>query len=810
MKIKIIKTIICFFITANLFSQDSSSNITLSGYVYNSVDKEPLDFTTVALPELKIKTRTNAQGYYSIDISQAGKYTIFISSPGLKTLKAEIEITESTKKDFFLGLATLKGETLEIKAEREVQKISRYSMTAEEIKSVPGSFGDSLSALTSLPGIIKMSGGFFGPMIIRGADASYNRYFIDDIPVYEPQHFMGFHSIISSDLMSEIDLYASAYPAEFGQAGAAVIDINTVDDVKKLSGVSDVSLITSSVLIKAPLYQSNEPEESIENDQKSNEEKISGYYILSGRYSYFEIFLPYVIEFIIDEKIEQFPKYWDYQLKGKYFLLPKHALTIFLFGFEDKLAFARNLDENENEEPNSEYRDPLIGGVDMKNDVNSHVQSVRYTYRASEKFQNDLVLYSVLNEGLVEFSILGEGITSAFQDITITTNPDVYGLKNILKVEYIKDFSEIRFISEANYYDFKAYGKSLIPKANTKTGGGGPPDLAQDLFEEVIIDHKGENVVLSGALENKFTFAGLKLVPAVRLDYLARTKTLTTDPRGMISYEFESETTIAAAGGYYSSFLQVNPYYFKSLPEMAKTNTLPERAIHRSVSIEQKIDLYAIKLEGYYNNFYDLVESDPHINEAGEQVLTRSTGKRKNYGIEVMLRKDKEEKANDFYGWLSYTYTQAKHKTGLALDDTGNIYIPFESEQPHSIKLVSGYVYDTHSIEGKFQLYSSFPYTPIVGSKELPPNSGRYSPVYGEKNSERLPISHQLDLRYSKRTNYEWGYIKWYFELLNVYNYHSYNYRWSYNKPYKEGVNPETKKSDGLAFSPTFGVEARF
>ena len=33
------------------------------------------------------------------------------------------------------------------------------------MKEVPGSFGDSISALTSLPGIIRGFGGFFGPLV---------------------------------------------------------------------------------------------------------------------------------------------------------------------------------------------------------------------------------------------------------------------------------------------------------------------------------------------------------------------------------------------------------------------------------------------------------------------------------------------------------------------------------------------------------------------------------------------------------------------------------------------------------------------
>ncbi|MDH5719181.1 MAG: TonB-dependent receptor [Spirochaetia bacterium] len=803
MKIRYIYII--FILSVKLVSaQEDNLNITLSGHVYNSADKKPLDFTTIAIPELKIKTRTNANGYYSLKIPKAGFYTIFVSSPGLKLLKTEIQIETDTSKDFFLGLAKLKAETLEIKAEREIQKISRYTMTSQEIKDVPGSFGDSISALSALPGVIRTSG-FFGPLVIRGAPASYNRYFIDDIPVYEPQHFMGLHSIISSDLMSEVDLYASANPSEFSQAAGAVIDINTIDNVKDLSGNSEVSLISSNLLIKAPFGA----HEEIISDSKN--QKNIGYWILSGRYSYYEIFLPPIIEYLTGQDIKQFPKYWDYQAKGKYYLTPKHSVTAFLFGFQDKMAFAFDMSEEEKKEASENGMDPLFGGFSMQNDVGSNAQSLRFNYRESAKFENTLVFYSVLNQSLIKVDIEGEGINEAFQGISINSNPFIFGIKNKLKYEYLKDLflldsSQLSFISEINYYKFNAYGKSLIEKAYQP----GPTDWTQDLWEEVYIDQKGYNLVYSASVENKFLAGGLKFIPAVRADFLKRTKKTTIDPRGAISYEFDSQTTIAAAAGYYSSFLQINPYYFNQMPDISEMDIIPERSIHRSFSIEQKFNLYSLQVEGYYNNFYDLMEDDPHFNDADELVLTRSAGKRKNYGFEILFKKDKEENTSDFYGWLSYTYAQAKHKSGLESDIYGDQYLPFTYEQEHSFKMVAGYSHKNHTIEGKFQLYSSFPYTPIVGSLEIPADSDRHTPIYGDKFSKRMPISHRLDLRYSKKTSYEWGFIKWYVEAINVYSFSPLHRDWDYNEPYQQGVNPEFKKSEGLSFIPTFGVEARF
>ncbi|MDH5717899.1 MAG: TonB-dependent receptor [Spirochaetia bacterium] len=809
----------------SIFAQSENTEkkgFTLSGIVYSAVDKKPLGYATIAIPDLKIKTRGGADGFFTIENIEEGTYTLYITSPGLKTIQTEIEITGDIKKDFYLEASRVRGSALEIKDDREIQKISRYTITASEIKNVPGAFGDSISALKSLPGVVGAMG-FFGPLVIRGSDTIKNQYFIDDIPLYDAQHLVGMHSVVSSDLMDEVDLYASAHPVRFGQAIGGVISINTIDNVKELSGNAEINFLTSNFLVKSPIkIQNSESKPSAETDANTNEksevkpqeEKTMGYWILSGRYSYFELFLPAVLEAAFGEDVKFVPKYFDYQAKGKYYLSDKHALTLFFFGFKDGQDLAFGYKEEEKQKQIDAGMDPLAFDFTAVNDIQSHAQSIRYTYRLSDRFQNDVLFYSVLNQNDMKRDINNDLANAAFRDMSVVTKPYIFGLKNIMKLEYIENISELTFLSEINYSDVTAEGKSIVPKPNQPSNPYfGMPDFTKDLWDIVYIDQHSSNTLIGGSLENKVTLGGLKLVPGVRVDHLRRTNTTTVDPRGAISYEFETETTIAAAGGYYSAFPQgVNPFYIKMAPEVAETDTIPERAIHRAASIEQKYDLYSLKLEGFYNTFSDQIETDPHIDENGEKQLGRSVGERKNYGAEVMIKKDREENTDDFYGWVSYTYTQAKTKSNLASDTYGDRYIPYDFEMDHALKMVFGYVFGQNSIEGKFQVYGSFPYTPIIGN-EAPttlPTGDRFGPAYGEKNTARLPVFHQLDLRYTRKKYYSWGEINWYVEVLNIYNNQQVVQNWKFNEPYKKGTNPEVKATEGLALIPSFGVEVRF
>jgi hypothetical protein len=42
-----------------------------------------------------------------------------------------------------------------------------------------------------------------------------------------------------------------------------------------------------------------------------------------------------------------------------------------------------------------------------------------------------------------------------------------------------------------------------------------------------------------------------------------------------------------------------------------------------------------------------------------------------------------------------------------------------------------------------------------------------FTAEYG--NTKRLKDYHRLDIRYDKFYNFEWGYINWYIEIVNIY-----------------------------------------
>ena len=134
-------------------------------------------------------------------------------------------------------------------------------------------------------------------------------------------------------------------------------------------------------------------------------------------------------------------------------------------------------------------------------------------------------------------------------------------------------------------------------------------------------------------------------------------------------------------------------------------------------------------------------------------------------GLEALVRTRLSEK---LYGWVGYTLTYAQ----LILTQTppGFSYDrrPSDYDQRHNLVTLLSYALPKRwRIGGRFRLVSGLPYTPVVGSVALP---GGFQPIFGQRNTARLPMSHQLDLRVDKKWVRDRVSVTAYVDVQNVYN----------------------------------------
>ena len=114
------------------------------------------------------------------------------------------------------------------------------------------------------------SSGFY----VRGGGIDQNLILLDEAPVYNASHLMGFFSVFNSESLKDANLMKGSIPAEFGGRASSVFDIKMKDGNLKEYGVTgNVGLISSSLTVDGP----------IKKDKSS--------FIVSGRRTYADMFL---------------------------------------------------------------------------------------------------------------------------------------------------------------------------------------------------------------------------------------------------------------------------------------------------------------------------------------------------------------------------------------------------------------------------------------------------------------------------------------------------------------------------------------
>jgi TonB family protein len=186
------------------------------------------------------------------------------------------------------------------------------SFSREEVRQMPGAFGDPFRAIEALPGVTPIVSGlpFF---YVRGAPPGNVGYFLDGIRVPYLYHVGLGPSVVHPGLVDRVDLYSGGYPASFGRFAGGVVSAETKRPVTETHAEGNVRLFDAGALA----------ETGFAGDR--------GSVLLGARYSYTAALLSILVpEIELD--------YRDYQARVSYELSNTDRLTLFGFGAYDLLA----------------------------------------------------------------------------------------------------------------------------------------------------------------------------------------------------------------------------------------------------------------------------------------------------------------------------------------------------------------------------------------------------------------------------------------------------------------------------------------
>ncbi len=243
------------------FVTDAQTKNTLNGYVKDKSNGEALIGATIFVKELKTGTATNVYGFYSITVP-AGNYSLDFSYLGYATIHQSVDLNGSIRLDIELPSTARELQEVVVTDEEEERKAINKEMSTNKldigtIKKIPAFLGevDVIKSLQMLPGVSTVGDGASG-FNVRGGSVGQNLVLLDEAPVYNASHMLGFFSVFNPDAVKDVKLYKGAIPAKYGGRISSILDVRMKEgNSKKFEVSGGVGTIFSRVAVEGPLIK---------------------------------------------------------------------------------------------------------------------------------------------------------------------------------------------------------------------------------------------------------------------------------------------------------------------------------------------------------------------------------------------------------------------------------------------------------------------------------------------------------------------------------------------------------------------------
>jgi hypothetical protein len=746
------KELLTLFLTLLFaFTAFAQEKFTLSGNVKDLSNGEDLIGLTISVKELPgTGTVSNVYGFYSLTLPK-GEYTIMYTYVGYQTQEYKMNFNQNIKKNIELGVDANDLEVFEITAEKEDENIRTTEMSVtkidmKEIESIPVLFGerDVLKTIQLMPGVAtggEGSAGFF----VRGGSADQNLILLDEAPVYNASHLLGFFSVFNSDAIKDLKLYKGGMPAEFGGRLSSVMDIKMKDgNSKKLAVSGGIGLISSKLTVEAPIV------------------KDKGSFIISGRRTYLDVFTA----FSSDENIKKSTLYfYDLNLKANYRFGEKDRLFLSGYFGKDVLGYEEQF------------------GVNWGNST----ATLRWNHLFNDKlFSNTSLIYSNYNYRIgieaAEFEI-----SSKIQDLTLKEDLDYY----------LNDKNKIKFGGSVVHHTF-------APGEFSNTGENSALNELQIenrySFESGLYASNEQKItdlfsMTYGVRFSNFTQVGPGEIYTFEDDgSISDTANYTNwqtvssyngiEPRLSAKYQLNEFSSLKASYARSNQYLHLLSNSSSGSPTDAwmpsSNNIKPEVSDQVALGYFRnfKKNVYEFSVEAYYKILDNAIDykngAEITLNPTVEGELLFGEGRA--YGTELFLKKKKGK----FTGWISYTLAKSEQRFN---DLNRGEWYSAKQDRTHDLSVVG-----MLTLSERVKLSSTFVY--YTGNAVTLP-TGKYMVdnqtinLYSDRNGSRMPHYHRMDIgltleskKYKEIKNFETGEIEkvkkkiesnWNFSIYNLY-----------------------------------------
>ena len=729
---------------------------TISGSIKDAATGEDLIGAAVLIAGTTTGTTTNVYGFYSLGL-EPGTHTLIYRFIGYEPVEREVVADQDQRIDVMLKLSSTTLNEVEITARKKDENVTDVQMSSvrmgvEQMKTIPALFGevDVIKSLQLLPGVATVGEGGSG-MYVRGGGVDQNLILLDEAPVYNASHLMGFFSVFNPDAIKDVQLYKGGIPAEYGGRLSSVVDIRMKDgNNQRFSLQGGVGTIASRLTLEAPIS------------------KNKGSFIISGRRTYADLFLKLSNnEDLRDNRLY----FYDLNLKANYQLGKNDR--VFLSGY-----FGRDVFKTD--------------GFFI--DWGNATGTVRWNHIYNSRlFSNLTVFYSSFNYAL--------GSDDESQSFSWKSN--IRNLSAKLDHGY--------FLNPKNTIKF---GYQIIrhgfDPGVVESGGdesvvtGVELEKAHALEHGIYISNEqkiGSRITATyGVRGSMFQNIGAKTVYALDDAHSIRDTSrynkgevyntyMNLEPRLGIRYSIDELSSIKASYNRMTQYLHLasngtasSPFdiWFPSSPNV-KPQLADQVAIGYFRNIHQ--NRWEASVEAYYKVMDNAVDfrdnASLFLNENLEGELRFGTAW--SYGLEFLLRKQEGR----FTGMIGYTLARSEREIEGVNNDKR---YPAKWDRTHDLSILGSYEINKQWRVGANWVYQTGAAVTLpVGRFEY---GGTIVPIYSDRNAGRMPAYHRGDIsitRISKKNEGRRWKSEWVFSIYNVYarkNAYSINFRQDDNDPY--------------------------
>lgn len=597
-----------------------------------------------------------------------------------------------------------------------------------EINKIPVIFGerDILKTIQLLPGV-KSGGDGSSGFSVRGGTLGQNLILLDEAPVYNASHLMGFFSTFNSAATKDVAVYKGNFPAQYGGRVSSVVDVTMNDgSTKNYGGNVGVGLISSNASLEGPI------------------QKNKSSFLVTARRTYADVFANFFEEFKGNELY-----FYDINAKANFEINPKN-----------KIYFSGYLG-----------RDVTALKDKFTMDWGNITGTLRWASTISPRlFSNTIVTYSDYNydiESVMEN--YKTKLRSKIEDVAVKQNFSLsvgdrgdfikFGLHSTHHSITPTRFEDGNFSNSGDKNCRFSWENAVYGSYSGEFGGLFNLEAGLRISSYTIIGNGAYNEYQNGNLTNTTNLAKGEFGKTY----------VNIEPRISASFLMGKNNSIKVAYGRSSQYLQMLNNSSISMPTdqwMGTSYTIKPLVVDQfSAGFFQYIESAGLDLsvEAYYKWIKNEADYKNGANIFGAEDIESELlfGVGRAYGVELLIKKN----VGIFTGWIGYTWSKSERQIDGINNDK---WYKSGLDITHELSVVAMFNLGKRwEVSALWCYKTGAPFTVPVGKYYI---NGAIHYQYSDRNDFRMPAYHRLDIGATYNAPKKGGLQgSWNFSIYNAY-----------------------------------------